>query len=92
MIKLYLRDMINDHKSQSEWKIQLTMQINFISSKDSEETRTMHTKRSNIEITMGNETDEIMEKLFDSLLRKFKEGFSFTKLSKRINERKRVCS
>ena len=30
--------MINDHKTQSEWKIQLTMQINFISSKDSEET------------------------------------------------------
>ena len=92
MIKSYLRDMINDHKSQSEWKIQLTMQINFISSKDSEETRTMHTKKSNIEIMMGNETDEIIEKLFDSLLQKFKKGFSFTKLSKRINEKKRVYS
>ena len=31
VIKLYLSDMINDHKTQSEWKIQLTMQINFIS-------------------------------------------------------------
>ena len=31
------------------------MQINFISSKDSEKTRTMHTKSSNIEIMMGNE-------------------------------------
>ena len=30
----------------------LTMQINFISSKDSEETRTMHTKSHNIEIMM----------------------------------------
>ena len=47
--------MINDHKTQSEWKIQLTMQINFIS-KDSEETLTMHTKNCNIEIMMGNET------------------------------------
>ena len=46
--------MINDYKTQSEWKIHLTMQINFISSKDSEETRTMHTKSSNIEIVMGN--------------------------------------
>ena len=35
--------MLNNHKTQSEWKIQLTTQINFISYKDSEETRTMHT-------------------------------------------------
>ena len=49
--------MINDYKTQSEWKIHLTMQINFISSKDSEETRTMHTKSFNMEIMMGNEID-----------------------------------
>ena len=30
------------------------MQVNFTSSKDSEETRTMHTKSHNIEIMMGN--------------------------------------
>ena len=74
MIKSYLRDMINDHKSQSEWKIQLTMQINFISSKDSEETCTMHTKSHNIEIMMGNETDEIIEKLFESLLQNYQKN------------------
>ena len=33
IIRPYLSDMINDHKTQSEWKIQLTMRINFISSK-----------------------------------------------------------
>ena len=32
------------------------------------ETRTMHTKSHNIEIVMGSETDEIIEKLFESLL------------------------
>ena len=37
--------MINNHKNQSEWKIQLSAEINFISSKpDSDETRIMHTK------------------------------------------------
>ena len=41
------------------------MIINFISSKDSDEIRTIHTKRNNIEIMMGNETDEIIEKLLD---------------------------
>ena len=31
-------------ETSCKWKIQLTMGINFISSKDSDETRTMHTK------------------------------------------------
>ena len=30
-----------------------------MSSKDSDETRTMHTKNNNIEIMISNETDEI---------------------------------
>ena len=51
-------------ETSSEWKIQLTMAINFISSKDSDETRTMHTKSNNVEIMIGSETDEIIEDLF----------------------------
>ena len=47
MIRPYLSDIINNHKTQGEWKIQLTMGINFFSSKDSEETRAMHTKSDN---------------------------------------------
>ena len=39
----YLSKMINDHKTQGEWKIQLTVAINFTFSKDSEESLTMHT-------------------------------------------------
>ena len=74
IIRPYLSDMINDHKTQSEWKIQLTMQINFISPKDSEETCTMHTEKRNIEIMMGNESDEIIEELCESLLQKYQEG------------------
>ena len=46
--------MINDHKTIREWKIQLTMQTNFISSKVPKETLTMHTKSRNIEIMMGS--------------------------------------
>ena len=66
--------MINDVKIQGEWKIELTMEINFMSSKDSNETRTMHTKSINIEIMIGNETDEIIKELFDSLLQRHQEG------------------
>ena len=67
MIKQYLSDIINDPKTEGEWKIQLMMVNNFISSNDSNETRTMHTKSDNIEIMIGNETDEIIKKLFESL-------------------------
>ena len=51
------------------------MAINFLSSKkDFDETRTMHTKSNNVEIMMGGETDEIIEKLFESLLKRYQEG------------------
>ena len=52
-------------ETSSEWKIQLTMAINFISSKDSDETLPMHTKSNNVEIMIGSETDEIIEDLFE---------------------------
>ena len=57
--------MINNHKTRREWKIQLTMRINFISHKDSEETRTMYTKSRDIEIMRCNKTDEIIKKLLN---------------------------
>ena len=76
--------MINDHKThsgnnvinyntQNEWKIQLTMSINFVSSKDSEENRIVHTKSHKVEIMMGSEKDEIIEEIFESLLQKYQE-------------------
>ena len=37
----------------------------------SEEIRTMHSKSDNIEILIGNETDEIIEDLFDSFLQRY---------------------
>ena len=92
MIRLYLSDIINDHKTQGEWKIHsdntitehktqgewkihLAMVINFISSKDSDETHTMHAKTNNVEIMMGSETNEIIEELFKSILERYQERF-----------------
>ena len=91
MIKPYLIDIINNHKTRglvryhsgnkswleetsSEWKIQLTMAISFIPSKDSDETRTMHAKSNKVEIMIGSETDEIIKDLFESFLQKYQEG------------------
>ena len=53
--------------------MQLTMIINFVSSKDSDESRSMYTNSDNIEIKMGNETDEIIEKFFKYLLQRYQE-------------------
>ena len=61
-------------KTSSEWKIQLTIAINFISSKDSDEAQTMHTKCNNAEIIIGSETNEIINELFESILQKYQEG------------------
>ena len=86
MIRPHLRDMINNHKAplegylgndnnlHGEWKIQLTRQINFASSLDPGEIRTMDSKSKNIEILIGSETDYIINKLFELFLQKYQEG------------------
>ena len=69
-----MSDIINDHKTQGEWKIHLTMAINFFSSKESEQTRIMYSTSDNIEVMMGIETDKIIEDLFDSFLQRYQKG------------------
>ena len=71
--KVHSGNRVIDYKTQSVSKIQLTIKINFISSKDSEETRNMSTKSDNVKIMMGSETDEIIDELFGSLLQSKKD-------------------
>ena len=73
-IEPYLNNLIDDHKNQGEWKIQLTMAINFISSKYSNETPTMSGQSDNIEIMIDNATDEIIEELFNSLRQRYQNN------------------
>ena len=54
------------------------MRISFIYLKDSKETRTMYTKSRNIEIMMGNETNDIIGELRESLLQKYKKDLKET--------------
>ena len=63
--------MIVDYKAQGEWKTQLTMSINFISSKDSDETRNLRTKSNNIEIMMSNKTGEVIDEIFKCFSQNF---------------------
>ena len=50
------------------------METNFVSSKDSDEIRIMHTKSDNIDILMGSKRNDIMKELFKFLLQKYQEG------------------
>ena len=49
-IKPYVRNIITDLQNSDTWKIQLKIAINFISSKDSEEERIMHSRSDNIQL------------------------------------------
>ena len=56
----YISDLINDHETirneSKEWKIQINVQVNFVSSNDTGETRTIFVLSDNEEIMWGNET------------------------------------
>ena len=73
-IRPYLRD-INYLKQSDTWKMELTITINFISSKDdNNEERVMHSKSDSIEIMISDEADEIIKNLFDSLKNRYQNN------------------
>ena len=47
---------------------------NCISSQNFEETCSIYSKSNNIEIFMGSDTDDIIDKLFDTILQRFEEA------------------
>ena len=75
LIEKYLEELIEEYKLKGEWKVQLTIEVNFISLKPgSDETRIMHTRSDNVEIMFGDDNDDIIEQLFESLLQKYEEN------------------
>ena len=61
-------------KLKEKWKIHLTMAINFFSSKNSEETCTMFSKRDNIEVMIVSETEEIIEDILDPFFQRYQKN------------------
>ena len=55
--------------------MQLTIEVNFISLKPgSDKSRIMYTRGDNVEIMFGDDNDDIIEQLFESLLQKYEEN------------------
>ena len=73
-IKPYSRDMTINLQKSSSWKIQLTIAINFISSKDVGEERAMHSKSDDIEFMSYYNANEVFNKVFESLLSRYQHG------------------
>ena len=75
LIEKYLRELIEEYKLKGEWKVQLTKEVNFTSLKPgSDETIIMYTRSDNIEIIFGDNSDDIIEQLFESLSQKYEEN------------------
>ena len=77
MIEPYLSDLINENKAiennSNEWKIQINMHVNFVSSNDTGEIHTIFEWSDNEEIRLGNETDDIIKRLINSFLNNFQK-------------------
>ena len=64
----------NSDSDCAEWKIQLTMQNTCISTRSLEETHTIYTKSEPVEIFMGSNTDNVIDKLFNTLSQRFRRA------------------
>ena len=77
MIKPYLSGLINENKaietSSNEWKIQINMHVNFVSSNDTGEICTIFARSDNEKIRLGNETDDIIKRLINSFLNNYQK-------------------
>ena len=56
--------MIHEFTVSGEWNYHLTMEFNFMRSKNSGESKPMQYKGENIEIMIGNNTNKIIDNLF----------------------------
>ena len=63
----YLGNIIIDPQNPDTWKFQLTIAINFISSKDVEEERVMQSRSNKINPTSYKTINKVVNKLFDSI-------------------------
>ena len=55
---------LKNNKTYREWKIQLSIHINFISSKDTRKTRIIYAWSDNAEFMMGNKRNDVINELF----------------------------
>ena len=77
MIKPYLSDLLNENKaietSSNEWKIEINMHVNFVSSSDTGQICTIFVCSDNEQIRLVNETDDIIKERINSFLNNYQK-------------------
>ena len=73
-----MKDIVNDINKSDTWKIQLTIESNFISFKDTDEECVMHSKSDNIEFMTYDNALEVIEELFASFRNRYKIGLQIS--------------
>ena len=58
-----MRNTVLNIQNSDTWKIELTIAINFIFSKNAEVVRAMHSRSNNIEFTSYNDASEVADEL-----------------------------
>ena len=61
----------NNFHISNEWQIKLTMNDYFMSSQDNDDKQLIYSKSDHIEIMIGDETDRIINDLFQSRLSRY---------------------
>ena len=69
-----MRDIIIDLQKSGTWKIQLTIAINFVSSKDTDDEQVMHSGNNNVEVMTYDNANEVIEEIFESLFSRYQIG------------------
>ena len=60
------------------WKIQLTIEINIIYSRDTEEERVMHSNKDNIKFTSNSKVNDFVNELFKSIRSKYQDSLELS--------------
>ena len=72
IVALSLNNELNNERG--EWKVQLVMQNNCISVKNFEDTRTIYSASKPVEIFMGSDTKDFIDRLLDTILERFQQA------------------
>ena len=83
-IKPWLYDVIEEYSYNDSWKIQLNMNLSFISLTDSNIRQTMSSKSGNVEILDTVDNNAVIDELFDTFLERY-QGWLKTKMTGSTN-------
>ena len=73
-IKPYLTDVITNPQKSGTWKVQLTIEIKFLSSTDVDEERITHLKNNNKTFMTYANVNDVIDELLESLLPRYQSG------------------